>query len=146
MKARLIDRSDVSEQVREIPLNQGEFLIGRGTDCDLRLRVSSVSRHHCLIRLTGDGATLVDLGSSNGTYLNGKRVRSQADLHHGDELRLGECCFLVELGEEDQLGLDTAVGADPFTTTLKIPKVTDPKSSQPANPSPLSQPPEKPEK
>jgi pSer/pThr/pTyr-binding forkhead associated (FHA) protein len=121
MKARLIERGANSEQTREIPLTQGDFLIGRGTDCDLRLRVSSISRHHCLIRVGNDEAVLVDLGSSNGTYLNGQRVRSQAVLHTRDELQVGTCHFLVELGDDERIDLDTAVGADPFTSTLKLP-------------------------
>jgi pSer/pThr/pTyr-binding forkhead associated (FHA) protein len=144
MKAKLIERGDRSDQTREIPLNQAEFLIGRGADCDLRLRVSSVSRHHCLIRLGAEEATLVDLGSSNGTYLNGSRVRSQATLHHGDEVQLGACRFLVELGEDDHLDLDTAVGAGPSTTTVKLPKSPlrsgSPKPSQPPSPRKTDQP------
>jgi pSer/pThr/pTyr-binding forkhead associated (FHA) protein len=138
MKAKLIERGDRSEQTREIPLNQAEFLIGRGADCDLRLRVSSVSRHHCLIRLGGAEATLVDLGSSNGTYLNGTRVRSQATLNNGDEVQLGACRFLVELGDDDKIDLDTAVGAGPSTTTVKLPKspsrAGSPKPGQPPAP------------
>jgi pSer/pThr/pTyr-binding forkhead associated (FHA) protein len=120
MKAKLVERGASPEETREIPLNDAEFLIGRGADCNLRLRVSSISRHHCLIRLGNDEATLVDLGSSNGTYLNGDRVRSQATLHNGDEIQIGVCRFEVKLGD-DQAGLDTALGVDPFTATAKLP-------------------------
>jgi pSer/pThr/pTyr-binding forkhead associated (FHA) protein len=108
-------------------MHQGDFLIGRGADCDLRLRVTSVSRHHCLIRLGNTGATLLDLGSSNGTYLNGQRVRSQADLHHGDELQVGICHFVVELGDEATVSLDPVPGSDPIATTMKLPRPADKK-------------------
>ena len=97
---RLIERGATAEEIREIPVTQAEFLIGRGADCDLRLRAASVSRHHCLIRPGAECATLTDLGSSNGSYLNGQRVRSQADLHSGDELKVGTFTFLVALGDE----------------------------------------------
>lgn len=136
MKAKLIERGATTEQTREIPLNQAEFLIGRGPDCDLRLRISSVSRHHCLVRLGPDEATVTDLGSSNGTFLNGQRVRSQAALHTGDELQVGTCRFVVELGDQDHIDLDTAVGADPFTATMKLPRIA-PGPNQPGpKPSP----------
>ncbi len=99
LHVRLIERGPSAEQTREIPISQSEFLIGRAADCDLRLRVSAISRHHCLIRLGSDEVTLMDLGSSNGTYVNGQRVRSQAALHSGDELRLGTCNFWIDLGD-----------------------------------------------
>jgi pSer/pThr/pTyr-binding forkhead associated (FHA) protein len=137
VKAKLIERGTTPEQTREIPLSQPEFLIGRGADCDLRLRVSSISRHHCLIRLVNEEATIVDLGSSNGTYLNGERVRSQAPLHNGDELQMGNCRFQVELGDGGTSDCDTAVGTSPFTRTVKLPPevAKNPaKESSPADP------------
>jgi pSer/pThr/pTyr-binding forkhead associated (FHA) protein len=122
MKPRLIERGEKVEQTRDIPLTQAEFLIGRGPDCDLRLRVNSVSRHHCIIRLAPDEVTVVDLGSSNGTFVNGQRVRSQTTLRTGDELQVGTNRFVVELGDKQGIEFDTAVGADPFATTMKFPK------------------------
>ncbi len=118
---RLIERGDSAEQTREIPVSQTEFLIGRGADCDLRLRVSSVSRHHCIVRVTGDEAVLVDLGSSNGTFVNNHSVRSQIALHSGDEIRIGTCRFVVDLGDQDsgQLGVPDV---NPLTATLKLPE------------------------
>jgi pSer/pThr/pTyr-binding forkhead associated (FHA) protein len=118
---RLIERGSTPGQTREVPVNQPEFLIGRGADCDLRLRESEISRHHCTIRVGADEATLVDLGSSNGTYLNGQRVRSQAALHSGDELRLGSATFLVDLGDQEGPNLEVP-GADPLARTIKLPK------------------------
>ena len=99
MKARLIERSAEDKPVREIPIPTGEFLIGRGADCDLRLAVPDVSRHHCLIRLTNDEATIEDLGSSNGTLLNTNRVRSASPLRSGDLIQIGESRFVVDLGD-----------------------------------------------
>jgi pSer/pThr/pTyr-binding forkhead associated (FHA) protein len=120
MKARLIERSGKSDDAHEIALNQSEFLIGRGPDCDLRLRVPSVSRHHCLVRVGTDEVSITDLGSSNGTFLNGKRVRSQASLHTGDELQMGECRYVVDLGDQDAIDFGASTGADPFTSTIKL--------------------------
>src|SRR5262249_45495729 len=92
------------EQKREIPITKDEFLIGRGTDCDLRLPDGAISRHHCLIRVRGKEATISDLGSSNGTYVNGQRVRSQAALRHGDEIALDAYRFKVAREERGGIG------------------------------------------
>jgi pSer/pThr/pTyr-binding forkhead associated (FHA) protein len=124
-QARLIERGPTPEQTRQVPVPPGEFLIGRGPDCDLRLPVSAISRHHCIIRLTETEATLLDLGSSNGTYLNGQRVRSQAALHSGDDLAVGDCHFLVDLGDSDAVNLGS-LDANAAAATLKLRKAPPP--------------------
>jgi pSer/pThr/pTyr-binding forkhead associated (FHA) protein len=118
LHVRLLERGSGPEQVREYAIDQPEFLIGRATDCNLRLRGPAISRHHCIIRLSADEATLVDLGSSNGSYINGKRVVSQAALHSGDVLRLGERDFLVDLGD-GSISLSTPE-SDPLAATLRL--------------------------
>src|SRR5262245_29005061 len=103
MKIRLIERGNSAEHMREIPISKSEFIIGRGADCDLCLWIPSISRHHCLVRLEKDGVTLSDVGSANGTYVNGQRVRSQTTLESGDLITLGNCKFVVELGDQEGL-------------------------------------------
>jgi pSer/pThr/pTyr-binding forkhead associated (FHA) protein len=121
MKARLIEPGSTPEQTREILLSQSEFLIGRGADCDLRLRAARVSRHHCLLRTQAGGVTLADLGSSNGTFLNGQRVTSQAALRSGDLVQVGDFSFVVELGDEHPQP-STLTGTDSMARTVKLSK------------------------
>ena len=63
-------------------------LLGRGTDCDLRLVDPGVSRHHAELRVEEDQVVLVDLGSTNGTFVNGQPVRRVA-LIDGTNITLG---------------------------------------------------------
>jgi Protein of unknown function (DUF3662)/FHA domain len=63
-------------------------LLGRGTDCDLRLVDPGVSRHHAELRVENDQVVLVDLGSTNGTFVNGQPVRRVA-LTDGTHVSLG---------------------------------------------------------
>jgi pSer/pThr/pTyr-binding forkhead associated (FHA) protein len=118
MKIRLIERGATPDETHEVSVNQPEFLVGRGTDCDLRLRSSSVSRHHCVIRVTADETTVVDLGSSNGTFLNDRPVRSPTTLHTGDALKIGTRLFVVDLGDQPTTG--ASEGTDLFTRTVKV--------------------------
>ena len=120
MSAKLIEPAAGVEPAREIALTGEEFLIGRGADCGLRLAQSAISRHHCMIRLQGGETTLLDLGSSNGTYLNGARVRSQTPLHSGDEIKIGSVRLLVDLG--DTPGLDLTASTDAGAPTAKLRK------------------------
>jgi pSer/pThr/pTyr-binding forkhead associated (FHA) protein len=69
--------------------------IGRGSECDLVLDEPEMSRKHALIENSGDGIYLRDLGSSNGTFVNGVQVRD-AVLHPGDQLAFDRNRFLLE--------------------------------------------------
>ena len=70
-------------------LGQGEHRVGRSPDSTVWLRSSSVSRHHARIRVAGSQAFLEDLGSKNGTFLEGQPVRSTISLNDGSEIRCG---------------------------------------------------------
>lgn len=71
-----------------------EVLVGRQQDCDIPVPSEEVSRHHARIKPTADGVMVEDLGSANGTYINGKRIQ-QGLLKPGDELRLDTIRFLL---------------------------------------------------
>ena len=73
-------------------LRIGRTLVGRDADCDLRLRDLSVSGRHLEILLRPESATITDLMSTNGTRVNGKRVRTTY-LSHGDHVTVGRLQF-----------------------------------------------------
>lgn len=80
-----------------LELTKDLTLVGRKEDCDLRLNHKSVSKQHCVIVKT-DGLLLVrDLGSTNGTRVNGQRVR-RAALLPNDQLSVAGMKFKVHLG------------------------------------------------
>src|SRR2546425_10866134 len=83
-----------SRDVIELPL-RGHFVLGRESTCDVVLPATGVSRHHALVFVEGERATLHDLGSRNGTYLNGEELAEEgAALKEGDTLRLGPSVLL----------------------------------------------------
>jgi serine/threonine protein kinase len=71
-------------------------VIGRGSDCDMVIKKSDVSKRHCRILLTEDGAELEDLDSVNGTSLNGEPV-NRRELVDGDLLEVVDYAFRVKL-------------------------------------------------
>ena len=71
--------------------------IGRSRECDVVIDDPNISRKHAEVRRTIEGWTVVDLGSTNGIKVNGRRVR-EAVLSPGDEITLG----LVSLGFEEE--------------------------------------------
>jgi len=74
---------------REYPLPEGESVIGRGHHCPVRIPSDQVSRVHARIRIQGSAVTLEDLGSKNGTLVNGTRLVQPATLVDGDEVWFG---------------------------------------------------------
>jgi predicted component of type VI protein secretion system len=80
----------------EIKIPSPECVIGRGDDCHLRTQSDAVSRRHCVIRTTDNEVTIRDLGSRNGTFVNGEPVSQEpAVLLNGDHLRIGPLEFEV---------------------------------------------------
>ena len=79
-----------------LKLGDGVTTAGRHDDCQLRIKSSEVSRRHCQF-FEKNGMLLVkDLGSSNGTFLNGKKIEGQRVLEPGDELAIGPVKLRVE--------------------------------------------------
>jgi DNA-binding winged helix-turn-helix (wHTH) protein len=74
---------------RVIVLANGENLVGRSVECAVRLDSTDVSRRHARITVQDDSATLEDLGSTNGTFINGKRVTAPAKLLAGMTVTFG---------------------------------------------------------
>jgi pSer/pThr/pTyr-binding forkhead associated (FHA) protein len=132
MLAKLLEYGGGAEQCREIAIVKEEFLFGRGSDCDLRLTSKSVSRHHCMIRFRAGEATLGDLGSANGTFVNGQRIRSQVTLHDGDSIGLGDFSFTFTQSGGSGLQWGRAAASDPLASTVRIrdDKPTDEKKEE----------------
>jgi diguanylate cyclase (GGDEF)-like protein len=72
---------------------QGELVIGRGRETDIRIQGDGISRQHAKIRVAADGVHFDDLGSTNGSFVNGEKVQ-KAILHDGDKIQLGSATIL----------------------------------------------------
>ncbi len=100
-------RTRSGPQVIELtyPRVRGYYVIGRAYDADLHVDFASVSRRHALLAYVDGGWVIADLGSRNGTWLNGWRLPGAAPLLPGDLLDIGGCRFRIVV---DRLsGLDT---------------------------------------
>jgi len=71
-------------------------VMGRREDCDFRIPLGDISRKHCRLIKEDSALKVEDLGSSNGTYVNGKRIH-EADLQPGDTVQIGPVVFVLQL-------------------------------------------------
>ena len=74
---------------RQYSLAEGEHLIGRDADIAVTLESTTISRRHACLRVTARTATIRDLGSKNGTFVNDERVQGEMDVADGDRIRVG---------------------------------------------------------
>jgi len=81
---------------RSFSISREMMVIGRRQDCDLMIPLGEISRKHCRIIRDGDSLRLEDLGSSNGTFHNGRRVQ-EAVLEAGDTVQVGPVSFVVQI-------------------------------------------------
>jgi len=72
-----------------------ELVLGRALECDLAIVSPHVSRQHARLSLADDQLYVEDLGSSNGTVINGKKIEGRQPLRHEDELRFHDIIFRV---------------------------------------------------
>ncbi|QOJ13564.1 MAG: FHA domain-containing protein [Planctomycetia bacterium] len=94
MKVVLVMFKD--DERRNFPLRGRSVTIGRAPECTLRIPLRDVSRRHCELQLGADTLTVKDLGSSNGTYVNGRRV-AELVLSAGDVIEVGPVRFLAQI-------------------------------------------------
>ncbi len=80
---------------REVIIPVAEFLIGRGEECHLRPRSDAISRRHCVIAVSDKQVVLRDLGSKNGSYVNGQRVEGSRVVQSGDQVQVGPLQFEI---------------------------------------------------
>ena len=84
----------------EFPLKAEQNLVGRTSRCDVRIKHPGISAEHALIRVLPGSATVEDLGSTNGTRVNGKKIQLHT-LRHGDQIGVGRerLMYFAELDE-----------------------------------------------
>jgi pSer/pThr/pTyr-binding forkhead associated (FHA) protein len=85
-------------QRRAFPLSSGITIIGRHPNCDLRIPLMDISRRHCQVDCHNGLFGLRDLGSSNGTFVNGERIE-ETQLKPGDHIQIGQLTFVLEIGD-----------------------------------------------
>ncbi len=98
--------TDASSDHMSIPITHWENVIGRAKSCDLEMDDGGISRNHATLSRDHEGIwTLMDLGSSNGTFVNGHKIRPwrKFEVEPGDELQLGRTkCDLFPVSLEEQ--------------------------------------------
>lgn len=104
------------QQGKTIPLNVRQFLIGREQDCHLRPNSDLVSRHHCVFTVDDFTVRLRDLGSTNGTLVNGERIQGQVVLKAGDHVAVGKLSFEIVVKEKAPVAQPVAARGDASAT------------------------------
>ena len=82
---------------QEIAVQGPEFLVGRAPECKLRPNSDMVSRRHCMISIADGRVTIRDLGSRNGTLVNGEKIAGEHELRTGEKIKIGPLEFEVHL-------------------------------------------------
>jgi pSer/pThr/pTyr-binding forkhead associated (FHA) protein len=108
MRVRLVP----AEGGTPIEITKDLMLVGRKEECDLRLDHKSISKLHCIVVKTDGLLLLRDLGSTNGTRVNGQRIR-RAALLPKDQLQIASLKYTVEVGEDE-----SPQDSDEFTQQL----------------------------
>jgi pSer/pThr/pTyr-binding forkhead associated (FHA) protein len=114
---------------RSIAVKRSKFLIGRADECDIRPLSEEVSRRHCAIIVGPESVFVEDLGSRNGTFVNGERIAERTQVTDGDAVRVGSlelrvsCTRQAAAGSDDDVSkwlMNEADAGDTTTTTRTL--------------------------
>lgn len=94
-RPRLLITDRPGAVIREVPVERESAVVGRGSDAHIRIEDAGVSRRHAEVRREGDEVFLVDLGSTNGTTVNGRAVE-RIRLTPGDRISMGRTVLVYE--------------------------------------------------
>lgn len=121
----VVEKSEGQTGRHVVSITTEETVVGRHRDCGLRIPCAEVSRRHCILRLRDGTLSLEDLGSLNGVYVNGERVRGSQELQAGDRLEIGPVVFgvvyenaVVGAGVPMAVGIEVAA-AESATVDIK---------------------------
>jgi DNA-binding winged helix-turn-helix (wHTH) protein len=91
---------------RVFPLRQGDNIVGREPDVDVRVDSPSVSRRHARLRITGADVTVEDLGRTYGTIVGQRRITEITPLKNGDEVRFGSILAVCQRSADSTVPLN----------------------------------------
>ena len=111
---------------KAFPLPSAVTVIGRRSDCDLRIPLPMVSRRHCELSLNKNALDLRDLESRGGTFLNDKRVDGQTAVKAGDYLRIGPLIFVCQIDGKPEKIVPPKKTASPAPKAAAKPKPQKP--------------------
>ena len=92
----------INPDLDDIPV-EDEVLLGRGSECDVRLKDSEVSRKHATFYVQNQNLFVRDEGSANGTFVNEARIDDPIELAYGDLIRVGNTNFTVEVTDAEDV-------------------------------------------
>jgi pSer/pThr/pTyr-binding forkhead associated (FHA) protein len=131
------------EPNKSFDLSKPEIIIGRDVNADVVINIAEVSRRHSRMRLEASGYVIEDLGSTNGTFVNGQRLTGPYVLRPGERIQLGEAVTLnYQVGQFDlnatvvtpSSSVDTVSGAKPVMPPPVPPQAHQVRQGQPAQP------------
>ncbi|MFL0801267.1 MAG: FHA domain-containing protein [Agarilytica sp.] len=118
-RIQTINRSPLalrSDKTGEVHPLSGEMLVGREVECEIQLAFRQISRYHAKLFVAANGVFVEDLKSSNGTSVNGRKIRARTQISVGDQVAFDDLTYRVttpRASEEDQTRISTSQNFSP---------------------------------
>ncbi|MDH5524748.1 MAG: FHA domain-containing protein [Desulfobulbaceae bacterium] len=124
--------------ITKFTIHEGsKLIIGRGTDADVIIDNTAISRHHSSIELRDGRHYLADLNSTNGTTVNGKKIKSKVPITEKDTILIGKFSLTQSkvTEKEESSSYATSMDIDEETVFVSSPKVAQQQAAQKSSPS-----------
>ena len=135
-----LDIVNPGQPSRRFDLPDGEYFIGRGDSCQIRLRHPEISERHAVLILHHPLAFIKDSGSSNGVIINGVSIDEKVPVRSDSVIGIGPCLLRVSTADSDQ-PVETPVMPPPPVSDVKKPSVPPPPTPKEEKQEPVAPPP-----
>lgn len=124
----LLQGTDADGAVLEYGVSEGETTVGRGDDAGLTIPDPRVSRNHAVLTVRGDSLAVRDMGSTNGTFVNGERI-TESELRPGDQISFGGLALHL-VPQHSQQETQIAASAEGGTVVVNVITTRDPEATR----------------
>ncbi|MEN8906120.1 MAG: FHA domain-containing protein, partial [Clostridiales bacterium] len=115
-----IDNSKITSEKTYSLDNKSSVTVGRDTKCAITIMHTRISRNHCRFNLIGDLWEVEDLGSTNGTFVNGKKIAGRISLKNNDSIFIGNTKFTYKSNVLIYTVIDNGIGIDAVGITKSV--------------------------
>jgi len=116
----IVDKSKITSEKSFSIADKSSVIVGRDQKCDITIKHTRISRQHCRFYKAGDSWVVEDMRSTNGTFVNGKKITGKVNLRNNDSIFIGNTKFTYKQNQLIYTVIENGIGIEAVGVTKKV--------------------------